>query len=226
MPILASSYAFNFITNNIQISPDSEGVTKLVPIITQGFLPSINDEIINGVPAKILKLEKNEDNVGAAILFRGDIIAIEISSDNILEPTLIEQKLTSIISSLSPFLNNLKAKRISSVINIITDNSDKAFEDKIYNSFFKDENHLFEWSVRKVSEKDIDGEQTYNLITVHKGHSIKSQNGVFQNIKTITITADNNTVPLNQLERFDFSYSSLLSKLFSKSLEDIHSIIK
>ncbi|HBQ5083502.1 TPA: hypothetical protein L7383_004814, partial [Klebsiella pneumoniae] len=112
MPILASSYAFNFITNNIQISPDSEGVTKLVPIITQGFLPSINDEIINGVPAKILKLEKNEDNVGAAILFRGDIIAIEISSDNILEPTLIEQKLTSIISSLSPFLNNLKAKRI------------------------------------------------------------------------------------------------------------------
>lgn len=226
MPILASSYAFNFITNNIQISPDSEGVTKLVPIITQGFLPSINDEIINGVPAKILKLEKNEDNVGAAILFRGDIIAIEISSDNILEPTLIEQKLTSIISSLSPFLNNLKAKRISSVINIITDNSDKAFEDKIYNSLFKDENNLFEWSVRKVSEKDIDGEQTYNLITVHKGHSIKSQNGVFQNIKTITITADNNTVPLNQLERFDFSYSSLLSKLFSKSLEDIHSIIK
>lgn len=225
MHVLASNYSFNFITNNIQFSPDSSGITKLVPLITQGYLPSITDEFINGVPGKVLRLEKNGNSIGEAIVFRGEVLSVEISSENIIDIKVVESKLQEIVNTLSPHLIDFKSTRISSVINVIIDNKDQDFENKIYTSIFKDENNFFEWSAKRVSEEKIDGEEIFSNVSVHKGYSIKTQNGVFQNLKTITITADNNTIPSNQGERFDFTYSNLLIKLFTQSLKNINEII-
>ncbi len=92
MNLVGISYNFNFFTKNNFIKADSDSIYKLMPFITDGFMPTTGDEIgEEGERYKVIRVQKENDDINISITFAKKAILVQITKDKeILESSYNE----------------------------------------------------------------------------------------------------------------------------------------
>ncbi|MCH4698611.1 hypothetical protein MKW30_10005 [Streptococcus suis] len=227
MNLVGISYNFNFFTKSNSIKADSESIYKLMPFINDGFMPTTGDEINEeGDRYKVIRLQKENDDINISITFSKKAILIQITKDKEIDNTNLMSLVSPVFAKLREILGDIKGERVACLSNAIIEN-DQNTERKIYEKFFSDEPNYFEWSVRKASRFIIEGEESNCVLAVNKGVGTKQNNGTgnISQIEVIVISCDNNTIAENDSPRFEVNNISIFNELLKKTKADLDKII-
>ncbi|WP_438335833.1 hypothetical protein ACSYAE_16980 (plasmid) [Edwardsiella tarda] len=227
MNLVGISYNFNFFTKNNFIKADSDSIYKLMPFITDGFMPTTGDEIgEEGERYKVIRVQKENDDINISITFAKKAILVQITKDKEIDNVSLIGLVSSTFLKLRETLGDIKGDRAACIANVIIEN-DQETEEKIYRKFFSDEPSYFEWAVRKASKFVIDGEQSNCVLAVNKGIGTKQNNGTgnISQIEVIVVSCDNNTIHENNTPRFDVDNISIFNELLKKTKAELDKII-
>lgn len=227
MNFVGISYNFNFFIKNHHIKADSDSIYKLMPFITDGFMPTTGDEIsAEGEKNKVIRVQKENDDINTSITFSKKAILIQITRDKEIDNNELMGMVEPILKRLKETLGDIKGERAACIANVIIEN-DKETEENLYKKFFKDEPNYFEWAVRKASKYKIDNEETNCILAVNKGTGTKQNNGTgsIVQIQVIIVSCDNNTIEENDSPRFELENTHIFNELLKKTKADLDKVI-
>lgn len=227
MDLVGFSYNFNLFIKNNTIKADSESIYKLMPFITDGFMPTTGDEITeDGEKYKVLRVQKENEDISTSITFSRKAILIQITRDQEINKDELMKSVDFIFGKLKEVLGDMKGERAACIANVIIENDDTT-EIKLYKKFFIDEPEYFEWAVRKAKNFTIDNEKSNSVLSINKGMGTKQSHGTgsISQIEVIIVSCDNNTIIENNTPRFDLGNTSIFNELLTKTKSDLDKVI-
>ncbi|HEP0872107.1 hypothetical protein ACU6ZH_11865 [Klebsiella aerogenes] len=227
MDLILFSFNINLFTQGSILTPESKSIMKLMPFINEDFFPSHGEGINNetGVSSKVLKVEKEMDGCRLSVVFAPWAISIIVESRSFVECSQVISKVEYLINLLNNCFGDksIMGSRLATILTVGLKNTPE-LDEVIYNKYFKGETRPFEWSFRQAHTSKFEDEDTFNIVSVNKGHATIGYGGVVFDGDAIVVNVDNNTLPVNTVKRFSLGENSFLNNLITKTIGDFLSI--